>query len=199
MNYLKYIEHAAENLQFFLWFHDYNTRFNSLSESERVLSPQWTQAQAEAEATTAAQQTRANKTTNVDAHAILQGTSFDDGNGGRVNEKGDPFHTPPASSFDESRVGVTSDYGSSTGDDTLVSSTAARGIASQAFGDAGMKWQPCTLLVSLSYYIPILVGLSNWHTDFICSHHATLPRRDLSHHHRLHRRQLTTRTQPLVP
>ena len=35
MNYLKYIEHAAENLQFFLWFHDYNTRFNNLRESER--------------------------------------------------------------------------------------------------------------------------------------------------------------------
>jgi len=143
MNYLKYIEHSAENLQFFLWFHDYNARFNNLSESERVLSPEWTRAQAEAEATSAAQQVRSNKA-NVHATAILQGTSFDDGNGGRVNEKGDPFNTPPPGSFDESRNGMTSDYGSSMGDDTLVSSATARGIASQAFGDAGMKWQPFT-------------------------------------------------------
>lgn len=154
MNYLKYIEHSAENLQFFLWFHDYNARFNSLSESERVLSPEWTRAQAEAEAASAAQHTRSNKA-NVHATAILQGTSFDDGNGGRVNEKGDPFHTPPPGSFEESRNGMISDYGSSMGDDTLVSSDTARGIASQAFGDAGMKWQPCTspiLLSSSSYY-----------------------------------------------
>lgn len=144
MNYLKYIEHSAENLQFFLWFHDYNTRFNNLRESERALSPEWTQAQAEAEAASTAQQQR-SKVANVEASAILQGTSFGDGNGSRVNEKGDPFHTPPATSFDESRVGTTSEYGSSTGDNTLVSSTQARGIAGQAFGDAGMKWQPCTL------------------------------------------------------
>lgn len=141
MNYLKYIEHAAENLQFFLWFHDYTTRFHNLRESEQALSPEWTAAQADAEAASAAQQQRL-KTANVEASAILHGTTFDDGS--RVNEKGDPFHTPPATSFDESRAGVTSEYGSSTGDNTLVSSATARGIAGQAFGDAGMKWQPFT-------------------------------------------------------
>jgi len=109
MNYLKYIEHSAENLQFFLWFHDYNARFNNLSESERVLSPEWTRAQAEAEATLAAQHVRSNKA-NVHATAILQGTSFDDGNGSRVNEKGDPFHTPPPGSFEESRNVTTQPY-----------------------------------------------------------------------------------------
>lgn len=142
MNYLKYIEHAAENLQFYLWFHDYSARFNNLPESERTLSPEWTKAQVDAEAMSAAQQQRF-KVANVEATTILHGTSFDDGNGSRTNEKGDPFHTPPATSFDEHR-GVTSEYGSSTGDDTLVSSATARGIAGQAFGDAGMKWQPCT-------------------------------------------------------
>jgi len=152
MNYLKYIEHSAENLQFFLWFHDYNVRFNNLAESERVLSPEWTKAQAEAEAASAAQHVRSNKA-NAHATVVLQGTSFDDGNAGRVNEKGDPFHTPPPGSFEESRNGMTSDYGSSMGDETLVSSATARGIASQAFGDAGMKWQPCTppILLSPSY------------------------------------------------
>ena len=49
MNYLKYIERAPENLQFFLWFQDYEKRFNELPESEKVLSPAWTEAQAENE------------------------------------------------------------------------------------------------------------------------------------------------------
>jgi hypothetical protein len=44
MNYLIYIEHAAENLQFFLWYRDYLGRFEKLSPSERVLAPEWTQA-----------------------------------------------------------------------------------------------------------------------------------------------------------
>lgn len=157
MNYLKYIEHAAENLQFYLWFHDYSARFNNLAESERALSPEWTREQAEAEATSAAQQNRTKKQANAEAHAILKDTSFDDANSAHVNERGDPFHTPPAVSFDESRVGVMSDYASTNGDDTLVTSAKARGIASQAFGDAGMKWQPCTRIVLLSYYIPILI------------------------------------------
>ena len=87
---------------------------------------------------------------NIHATAILQGTSFDDGNGGRVNDKGDPFNTPPPGSFEESRNGMISDYGSSMGEETLVSSATARGIASQAFGDAGMKWQPCTTPILLS-------------------------------------------------
>jgi hypothetical protein len=156
MNYLKYIEHAAENLQFYLWFYDYSARFNNLAEGERALSPEWTREQAEAEAASASQQTR-TKHVNAEVNAILKDTSFDDANSTQVNERGDPFHTPPAVSFDESRGGVTSDYTSTTGDETLVSSAKARGIASQAFGDAGMKWQPCTLLVLLSYYSPVLM------------------------------------------
>jgi hypothetical protein len=177
MNYLKYIEHAAENLQFFLWFHDYSARFNNLAEGERALSPEWTREQAEAEAASAAQQTR-TKHANAEANVILQGTSFDDGNSGQANDRGDPFHTPPAVSFDESRGGATvSDYGSATtGDETLVSSAKARGIASQAFGDAGMKWQPCTPPILLSYHISILISCLDLNTDINHSHHSTLPR-----------------------
>jgi hypothetical protein len=165
MNYLKYIEHAAENLQFFLWFRDYSARFNDLADGERALSPEWTREQVEAEATSAAQQTR-TKHANVEASAILKDTSFDDGNSTQANERGDPFHTPPSASFDESRGGVTSEYGSSiSGYDTLVTSAKARGIAGQAFGDAGMKWQPCTPPLLLSYCIPIPMFGTDIHAD----------------------------------
>lgn len=39
MDYLVYVEHNAENLQFYLWYKDYCTRFEALSENEKSLSP----------------------------------------------------------------------------------------------------------------------------------------------------------------
>ena len=41
MNYLRYVELDANNLQFFLWFQDYRRRFEALSEVGRSLSPEW--------------------------------------------------------------------------------------------------------------------------------------------------------------
>jgi hypothetical protein len=43
MDYLVYISHDAENLQFFLWYRDYSKRFNALNEVERMFSPKWNQ------------------------------------------------------------------------------------------------------------------------------------------------------------
>ncbi|TVY83806.1 hypothetical protein LSUE1_G001217 [Lachnellula suecica] len=43
MDYLVYIEHDAENLQFFLWYKDYCRRFDALPEKEKALSPAWVQ------------------------------------------------------------------------------------------------------------------------------------------------------------
>ncbi|KAK2829840.1 hypothetical protein FQN49_007207 [Arthroderma sp. PD_2] len=45
MNYLIYVERAAENLQFYLWYRDYIQRFAALSESHWALSPPWTEEQ----------------------------------------------------------------------------------------------------------------------------------------------------------
>lgn len=141
MNYLKYIEHSAENLQFFLWFRDYSTRWEQLPARDKALAPEWTQAQAEAE-TAAHQPTRPQKA-NPQVTAILQETDFADPPS-KPSEKVDPFNTPPKSpSIDEKRD-VMSEYGSSMADEkTLASSTAHRAMAEQAFDDAGLKWKPC--------------------------------------------------------
>lgn len=148
MNYLKYIEYAPENLQFYLWYRGYTSRFEELPTSEQALSPEWTRAQMETEAT-AAQQGR-SKRINPQVSALLKNTDFANDDASKANDKVDPFNTPSqAPSFEENSDGV-SDYASSTGDTTLISSTTARGIAGQAFGDAGMKWQPCTTPISLS-------------------------------------------------
>ncbi|PHH86206.1 hypothetical protein CDD83_10576 [Cordyceps sp. RAO-2017] len=44
MNYLVYIEHAAENLQFWLWYKDFLKRFKAAETSDIALAPLWTQA-----------------------------------------------------------------------------------------------------------------------------------------------------------
>src|SRR3954469_11665793 len=41
MDFLVYVEHNAENLQFYLWYKDYVRRFEALPEKDRALSPEW--------------------------------------------------------------------------------------------------------------------------------------------------------------
>ncbi|KAF3912784.1 hypothetical protein ABW20_dc0109281 [Dactylellina cionopaga] len=41
LNYLRYIEHSPEHLEFYLWHEDYTKRFEALSEEEKALSPTW--------------------------------------------------------------------------------------------------------------------------------------------------------------
>ena len=43
MDYLLYVSHTAENLQFYLWLQDYRQRFNQASRYEQALSPPWTE------------------------------------------------------------------------------------------------------------------------------------------------------------
>ena len=141
MNYLKYIEHSAENLQFYLWFRDYSARFESLPRSEQALSPQWTQAQAEAEAAGNTSANKPSKNVNPQIAEVLEGTDFADG---RAKTTADPFNTPDETPSLEEKRDTFSEYGSSNGDmKTMVSSVAARSVADSAFDDAGMKWKPC--------------------------------------------------------
>ncbi|KAJ4298704.1 hypothetical protein N0V88_003736 [Collariella sp. IMI 366227] len=43
MKYLIYVEHSAENLQFFLWYRDYEKRFRDAKTADLALAPEWTQ------------------------------------------------------------------------------------------------------------------------------------------------------------
>lgn len=45
MEYLVYVSHDAENLQFWLWYEDYSHRFFATSKSEQALSPPWYKAE----------------------------------------------------------------------------------------------------------------------------------------------------------
>lgn len=99
MNYLLHVEHAAENLQFFLWHRDYTRRFHQTSKMETALAPAWTQEQQETALQEAQAQASAKKMlmkkSAMAGMKMLKGTAFDDDINVAVVEKHDPFVTPP--------------------------------------------------------------------------------------------------------
>ncbi|CAN9395073.1 unnamed protein product [Alternaria alternata] len=139
MNFLKYIELSAENLQFFLWYRDYVKRFNALPESERVLSPEWT-----GEKNSDAKNVPANF--NADAAAILKGTDF--ANEGKVaeSEKGsnNPFFTPPRTPTSVEPAGR--EYSLDSYDESMTTGKVDHTQrAAGAFDNAGLKWKPLSV------------------------------------------------------
>ncbi|KAI5210251.1 hypothetical protein AUEXF2481DRAFT_25054 [Aureobasidium subglaciale EXF-2481] len=145
MNYLKYIEHSAENLQFYLWYKDYVERFDNLPASEKALSPEWSAAQMDAETARPARRKRAP----TEIATVLQGTDFADTVPLHA-EKRDPFNDPASDSPEmmmKAPVSPTfSEFDSSyTSDERPVSSRSDfHRKADEALGDAGIKWKPFT-------------------------------------------------------
>lgn len=144
MNYLKYIEHSSENLQFFLWYRSYVERFANLPDSEKVLSPEWTMAQADAEQVIS-QQVRRQKVNPVIAEAF-KGTKFDKRSpqvaSSDRGHTSDSYSSSPSS--DEKRD-FDSEYGTSFGDArTMVDGSIYAAKAEEAFEGAGLQWKPFT-------------------------------------------------------
>ncbi|CAO2650909.1 Nn.00g092060.m01.CDS01 [Neocucurbitaria sp. VM-36] len=141
MNFLKYIELSAENLQFYLWFRDYSKRFDELPESERVLSPEWTgEKESQAEPKTGL------KPTNPEATAMFKGTDF--ASDPKINESeksgSNPFFTPPRTptSTDRRAGGESLD----SYDESMTTGKANHTQrAAGAFENAGLKWKPLTI------------------------------------------------------
>ncbi|RDW80131.1 hypothetical protein BP6252_04769 [Coleophoma cylindrospora] len=99
MNYLLHVEHAAENLQFFLWHRDYTQRFYQASKTEIALAPEWTQIQQEtalqeAQAQASAKKMLMKKSATAGLE-MLKGTDFNTDIKVAALEKQDPFVTPP--------------------------------------------------------------------------------------------------------
>lgn len=139
MNFLKYIELSAENLQFYLWFRDYSKRFSALPDGEMILSPGWT-----GDSTSHAEVKTASKLVNTDAAAMLRGTDFASDTNTNGLEKGgsNPFFTPPRTptSFDRRDAGESLDsYDDSMAPNNKVDHNSR---AAGAFENAGLKWKP---------------------------------------------------------
>jgi hypothetical protein len=141
MNYLKYIEHAAENLQFWLWYRDYVTRFSNLPPTERCLAPEWTVEQAEAENGANQNAPSAPKNLSREAAAVFAGTDF----APTKFRRGNPFDTPPRTPADGSKRPSESIAGWSDTDSVMRGgdNQSVQLKAAGAFEKADLKWQPC--------------------------------------------------------
>jgi len=139
MEYLTFVEHAAENLQFYVWHEDYVKRFKKAPESDTALAPEWTQAM-EDQAWTRMQRENREKTHAKEAGVgaeIFEGTDFEkkalDTSMPR-SARNDPFTTPP-------RTASTDSKNPSTTND-ITSASTYRSQASTAFTSSGAR-VPC--------------------------------------------------------
>lgn len=134
MNYLKYIEHAAENLQFWLWYRDYAKRFSHLPPNEQCLAPEWTEEQADAEIVNT--NLPAQKKISPEAAAVLAGIDF----ALHKSRRGDLFQTPPGTPADVLKKSSASVL---MGEVEVTDEDVIHAKAAGAFEKADLKWQPC--------------------------------------------------------
>jgi hypothetical protein len=138
MDFLKYIEHSAENLQFYLWFKDYEQRFNSAPDADRKLSPEWTIEQEEAEAADYRAQLK-KKTLAAEAQTILKKQNLSPADELREMEKlGDSLDGDEKSSLESSST-------KRAGSTIMSARTQYSETAKHAFDEAGAKAQPFTI------------------------------------------------------
>lgn len=190
MNYLLYVEHAAENLQFFLWYRDYVERFNDADTSDINLSPEWTQAMEDETAAKiqkdAIDKLRKGPKTTI---TIFKGTDFEKGVADvTVVEKRNPFSTPPPTP-------------SVNDASSFLSGPQVSGYRTHiqdAFSAAGTT-QPCTFTpYYFCPYLPISYKTVKSVVLTLASHHPALPRRNQPHNHNVHHDRLAATTEPLV-
>lgn len=146
MDFLKYIEHSAENLQFYMWFKDYIKRFEDLPASEKALSPEWTQAQEEAEVSNFRNAAK-EKPLAVVANNILRSQDLAPTTASgseRKNPFGDSQATVSEKTSLESVGRSQTGFPGTVGTGTIRTNYTAD--ASTAFEDAGCKFQPCKFL-----------------------------------------------------
>ena len=148
MNYLVYIERAAENLQFFLWYRDYSKRFAELPSAQQALAPAWTVDKSETDASASYVNAGMPKGMTSETAAIFKDTDFA---GPKVavieyNNDSNPFFTPPQTP-DGGKESTDTVSERSWSPDNVAPKDCAnksfRKIAAEAFEAADVKLQPC--------------------------------------------------------
>ena len=139
MNYLVYIEFAAENLQFYLWFRDYVRRFNALPENEKILAQPVDLEKQNFEGVASPKSPRFPKGLSKEVASVLSGTDF--ATPSATSEKNiNPFE---GAEIPDETNSARSPWGDD--DSTIGSSkkTNHRALAANAFDAADVKVQPC--------------------------------------------------------
>jgi hypothetical protein len=150
MNYLIYIEHAAENLQFYLWFRDYTKRFEALDANQKALSPLWTFEKLDPEAVRLDSNEKILvKVVSAGTEAMFKGTDFDKPKVKvlEYNPSQNPFSDYPTTPDEVGSVTAASDYGWARENSTLKSNGTNKADYHQkvahAYESADVKLQPC--------------------------------------------------------
>lgn len=186
MNYLIHVERSAENLQFYLWFRDYNKRFAALPPSDSVLSPECRDKNP-ADVDSRPRHSKAPKPLDLTVADVLKDGDL------KPPLSANPFDTPPPSpnsnngSIPSSAAEVSSRLFGSEPVSTLHSNTAARKLAAEAFEGAN-RLQPCTLNRSSP-------GRIQSHTNN-SSYCPTIPTRNRPHYNNLHQAQQPAPSKP---
>jgi hypothetical protein len=135
MDYLVYVAHDAETLQFYLWLQDYTKRYNALRKEEQALSPEWKQTAAMTDAKERKPRTKASM-------ASLSDFDPEKGNGKsmRMSEivpgARDLFADPPMA------AAPATDYESFI-TRSVQSQKSISEMTDDANAQAGLKWQAC--------------------------------------------------------
>lgn len=139
MNYLLYIELAAENLQFYLWLRSYTERFESLPESEKALSPPCAFKNEGESMSSRGPKAIKGSTISPETAAVFKNTDFQT----PAQEKLSPFDDD-AYYRDKHLAMVDTNW--DTENSTLHSSSRLdhHKATTQAFEGADVKLQPCT-------------------------------------------------------
>jgi len=158
MKYLVYIEHCAENLQFYLWYKDYVERFGQLPKSERALSPECALPAISEGQVGQVPNLNKPKDRNLEkssAQRFFQHTFASLGS--RSFKEGLPGISPPGFSpgsshnnpFDTPlripKVGDIAPFSSSEGASPSLRDIKHKNVATKAFEGVDLKWQPCML------------------------------------------------------
>jgi hypothetical protein len=139
MDYLVYIAHDAETLQFYLWLQDYTKRYNALRKEEQALSPEWRQTAAMTESKERKTRARASITSLNELDPEKRVTKSM-----RMSElvpgAKDIFADPPLS------PAPINDYESFI-TKSVQSQKSVSEMTDDANTQAGLKWQACTSLL----------------------------------------------------
>lgn len=166
MHYLIYVEHSAENLQFYLWLLDYTARFKSLSPNDRVLSTEVVpSAYACAESANNGSISGSNSITDACHNKAVTRFFADKFQAPSVRlsvpapTKENPFRTPPETPMSAQAPSYSFEKPSGSESGMIapfLSETATlRGVdhatvAADAFQAVGMRWQPCKFFIFFS-------------------------------------------------
>ena len=154
-NYLKYIEQGAENLLFYIWYLDYERRFNALPDFEKNLSPERTEEMASKETAGYRIQPKSSGNPSKETAEIFRPLDGEKKLAG-ANADIAPFGGEGDEDSQSGGRGVTSTESDVTNRPMSSSPTAGTNISSRtmysqkseaAFQEAGVKWQPCESLL----------------------------------------------------